>query len=68
MAEADQAVELDEPLEFMSEEDMGVLRRLYVESSNLLCLLSEDTSANITWGCERAEIEATLAEAKKVLW
>ena len=68
MAEADQAVELDEPLEFIDGEDMGTLRRLYVEASNLLCLLAEDTNANIRWSCERAEIENTLAEAKKVLW
>ena len=68
MADADQAVELEEVMELLGNEDMSALRRLYAEASNLLCLLSEDTEANIRWGCERESIEETLEEVKKVLW
>ena len=68
MSSADQAVALDEPFEVFSPEDVGAMRRLYAEASNLLCLLTDDEASNIKWGYERKGIGEALKEAKKVLW
>lgn len=51
-----------------SDEFVNVMKRLVLESENLIERLEEDTDSDLRWGDEKISLVETINEAKEVLW
>ena len=51
-----------------SDEFVNVMKRLVLESENLIERLEEDTDSDLRWGDEKISLVETINEAREALW